>query len=124
MRVRDLRRESAQILDTLGVDRKAGLDEVSAAVEELCGKPMIVEGIRMPFGHAGAWLDTDEFNFIFYHKGVPEHHRATIVGHEIGHIIRGLNSQTPGNSIEIATLLAPTLHPQLVRRLLSRSSYS
>ncbi len=124
MRVRDLRKASTHILETLGVDQNAGLDEISTAVEEICGKPVVLQEIRMPVGHAGAWLETDDFNLVLYPKGIPGHHRATIIGHEFGHIIRALTSQAPTNSVDISALLAPTLDPQLVRRLLSRSSYS
>ncbi|WP_033345473.1 hypothetical protein [Catenuloplanes japonicus] len=124
MRVRDLRKASAQILGTLGVDPDAGHDEIIHAVEEFCGKPLLIEESRLAVGTFGAWAEHDEFNLVLYSRGVLPHHRDTIIGHEIGHVIRSHGSPGSDGGVDVSALLAPSLDPQLVRRLLSRCSYS
>lgn len=71
-------------------------------------------------GRSGLCLVTDEADYILLEPGASPSRRATIICHEVSHLLLGHEG---GSSSELAASLAPDLSPSLVARMLGRHSY-
>src|SRR5689334_9986682 len=89
------------------------------------GRPLHLHQIPASAGPGvpcGLWLATDQSDHVFHVTGATPLHRAHIVLHEIGHMLCDHVTKDAGSSPWSSALL-PHLEPELVARVLLRSSY-
>ncbi len=80
--------------------------------------PLAAEG-----GPSGAWIATDEADYIFVDQAATGLHREHIVLHELAHMIFDHRSAPPLSDVDAAALL-PALSSETVARVLGRSRYT
>ncbi|MFG2723196.1 regulator component [Streptomyces sp. NPDC048416] len=124
----ELQRRCIAMLRDLGVERSLPFDAVRARVEELRGRPLVLRELPKEAalsGVCGLWLGTDAADYIFYEARTAPLHREHIILHEIGHVLcdhrRDIAARAEGLA---AGPLPDDLQPQLVKRLMARSSYT
>ncbi|MFH9659053.1 regulator component [Streptomyces sp. NPDC017248] len=122
-----LQRRCAAILRDLGVERSLSLEAVRARVEELRGRPLMLRELpeqAAAIGACGLWLGTDDADYVFYEPRTAPLHQEHIILHEIGHVLCDHHrSVTDDGGPPAGPLLGPP-QPQLVRRLMARTSYT
>ncbi len=114
--------------------RLAGLRlPVPFALDSFCrelalrrGRPLTIA--HMPSddddgGPSGAWVATDDADFVFVDQAARALHREHIVLHELAHIILD-HSGAPALSEGDAAALLPALTSETVARVLGRSRYN
>ena len=72
---------------------------------------------------SGLWIRGDRNDYIVYEQATTPLHQTHIALHEIGHLLCGHTSVVPPPGEHLDRLFA-TVDPRLVRRALSRTSYS
>ncbi|MEU3372856.1 regulator component [Streptomyces sp. NPDC006711] len=123
----ELQRRCIAILRDLGVERSLPFDAVRARVEELRGRPLVLRELPEEAalsGVCGLWLGTDAADYIFYEARTAPLHREHIILHEIGHVLCDHRRDVAAQAGDLAGPGTGDLQPQLVRRLMARSSYS
>ena len=82
---------------------------------------LIEDDTSRSLGRSGLCLVTDKADYIFVEPATSPSRRATIICHEISHLLLGHE----GDSLAgVASDLAPDLEPGLVARMLARHSYT
>lgn len=87
------------------------------------GRPLTLIEDQTPqsLGRSGLCLMTDEADYILVEAAAGPSRRATIICHEVSHLLLGHGGDSP---LDIAEDLAPDLEPGLVARMLARHSYA
>ncbi|MEU9485120.1 hypothetical protein ACFTZK_36885 [Streptomyces decoyicus] len=101
---------------------------VEALVRELSvrrGRPIRIHtlAIGSTVNACGMWIATESCDHIFVEEKTTRFHQEHIVLHEIGHILWDHGTSEDEDHSALATLL-PDLRPDVVRRLLGRTSYT
>jgi hypothetical protein len=95
------------------------------------GKPLSVCPLPVEASASGAcglWLAAPDADYLFVDESTTPLHRDHIVLHEVGHLVAG-HGAAPGAlpgvlpAVDTRTLL-PDLSPELVRRILGRTTYT
>jgi hypothetical protein len=123
MALRRLHRDCAALLDELDIP-------VPFDVRELCRRLAVDRGRRMHLvpialpsnGPCGAWLSVNDTDYILYEERTSPLHQLHIIMHEIGHIVCR-HEATPLLDHETAMVLMPSLDPNMIARVLGRTSY-
>ena len=133
----DLRQVCETKLEQLGVPMPAPFS-ARAYCEQLAlrrRRPIKIEiAASMAEGHAcGLWIETADHDVILLDRATTPQHQDHILGHEIGHIVfdhyKNRNNGIGGTGDagdfrpDVAALL-PNLSPELIRRILGRTTYS
>nr|WP_202516026.1 MULTISPECIES: regulator component [unclassified Streptomyces] len=125
-----MRRRCTAILRDLGVQRSLSLEALRTRVEELRGRPLVLRELpeqAADTGACGLWLGTDDADYVFYEARTAPLHREHIILHEIGHVLcdhhRTVLGVAGGGDLPAGRLLTDP-QPQLVRRLMARTSYT
>lgn len=89
------------------------------------GRPLTVRGMQSPEpgDPSGAWIATDEADYVFVDEDARPLHREHIVLHELAHIIFDHGTAT-GLAAGDAAALLPSLDSAMVARVLGRSRYT
>jgi hypothetical protein len=86
------------------------------------GRPIILTAHPFPVpGPFGIWLSTSRADHIMYQEQTTPPHQVHIILHEIGHMIADHRSDAEDD--ELLRALYPSLDPEVVRRMLRRTSY-
>ncbi|MCX5386238.1 ImmA/IrrE family metallo-endopeptidase [Streptomyces sp. NBC_00083] len=123
----ELQRRCLAILRDVGVERSLPFDAVCARVEELRGRRLVLRELpeeAAQSGVCGLWLGTDTADYIFYEARTAPLHREHIVLHEIGHVLCDHRRDIAAGAGDLAGPPDGELQPQLVKRLMARSSYT
>ncbi|MFJ6727405.1 regulator component [Streptomyces sp. NPDC091281] len=123
----ELQRRCAAILRDLGVHPSLALDAIRERVEELRGRPLVLRELPEQVAVAGAcglWLGTDDADYVFYEARTAPLHREHIILHEIGHVLCDHHRGVTGHGEELTGRLLTDLTPHLVKRLMTRTSYT
>ncbi|QFU87495.1 ImmA/IrrE family metallo-endopeptidase [Amycolatopsis sp. YIM 10] len=70
----------------------------------------------------GLWVATEHTDLIFYEEATTPPHQEHIILHELGHLLFDHFAETPSVT-EQMRLLMPSLDPEVVRRVLGRTTY-
>ena len=71
----------------------------------------------------GMWVATEDADYVFFEEATSPLHRGHIVLHEFGHMLCG-HASSQLDEAELASLLLPDLDAAMVRRVLTRTSYT
>lgn len=74
-------------------------------------------------GVCGLWVAADTADFIFYEQATTRPHQVHIILHELSHLLCD-HYPTSLSAAEYTRLMLPSLDPDMVRRILARSTYS
>ncbi|MDT0446831.1 regulator component [Streptomyces johnsoniae] len=138
-----LRARCQNILNVMRVPRPYSLESIVRWMETLRGRPLVLmelPGQVARAGVCGLWLGTDDADFVFYEARTAPLHREHIILHEIAHMLvahhraphgsgGGQAEEADGHDGddglggELGALLSG-LQPHLVRRLMTRTSYT
>lgn len=124
MRGKSVRQRCHAVVRQLDVPDPFNLTEFIARLErQRARKIQLVAIPAMPGGLCGLCVPMNTSDYIFHEEGSSPLHREHIIMHELGHAI--MDHDGSGLPIEgVASLLFPTLNPDLVRRVLGRTAYS
>ena len=86
------------------------------------GRPIVLQSLVARGGPFGFWVPTPNRDYILYERETSRWHQEHIVLHEACHMLWG-HEPTPITSPELAQLLAPSVAPETVRRMLQRRAY-
>jgi hypothetical protein len=87
------------------------------------GRPIVLKPFSGVEGPYGLWVAGPSTDVIFYERGTSRLHQEHIILHEACHIICD-HYPTSVSAAAFSEFLFPDLHPEMVRRLLQRASYS
>jgi len=94
------------------------------------GRPIELMQVSVPAsGPCGLLMSTERADYILYPANTTALHRRHILLHEVGHLLCGhvgADGGADGIALDAAAgkTLMPNLSPELVRRVLGRTSYS
>lgn len=88
------------------------------------GRPLTVADMpSVHDGPTGAWIATDDADYVFVDQGARALHREHIVLHELAHMIFD-HGAAPGLGEHDAAALLPAFTSETVARVLGRSRYT
>lgn len=119
---RQVRRRCQALVDGLRLPRPFSVDALVAALGAQRGRPIRLFALPpgMVVNACGLWVATDTQDEIYVEEKTTAMHREHIMLHELGHI---LCEHESGEDVSLARFL-PDLSPELIQRLLARTSYS
>lgn len=111
-------------LADLDLPRPFDVAEFCAGIGRRRGRPLHLLGLDLPVdGPRGFCVSTKRSDYIAYEKATSPLHQEHIILHEASHLLCG-HTGNDALSREHASRLFPTLDPDLVERVLGRTSYS
>ncbi|GGU87822.1 hypothetical protein GCM10010260_21690 [Streptomyces filipinensis] len=122
-----LQRRCMAILRDLGVPRSLPFEAIRARVEELRGRPLVLQELPehvAEIGVCGLWMATDKADYVFYEARTAPLHREHIILHEIGHVLCDHHRGVTDRADDLAGPLVGDLQPHVVKRLMARTSYT
>lgn len=122
MDLKEIRHRCESWLSTLTVPAPFDLDLFVAVIAERRGRPLHLHPATVSGAPCGVWLSCDDTDHVFYDSTTSPVHRQHIVLHELGHVVADHHG-TRGKPSEWISLLMPNLDPDLVSRVLCRSTY-
>ena len=127
MNLKALRQRCERLLLDVDVPDPFDVHVFADSVSRRRGRPVRLVAKTSPLGPCGVWVALPTIDWVFYEDGTSRLHRDHIIVHELAHL---LAAHEPTDQLEpglLAGLLAgllPDLDPSMVKRVLSRSSYS
>lgn len=118
-----LRRRCEARLSELALPSPFDARALCASVAESRGRPIHLMPMSGGLGVCGLWVATDSSDLIFYEGTTTPPHQEHIILHELSHLLCDhypVPLADPGQ----ARLLLPDLDPEVVRRVLGRTTYS
>lgn len=123
MNRRRLRARCQAQLAALKLPRPFDINQLCAEVGHRRGRPIaLVPIVLPPRAPCGILAATEDCDYIFIQARTSAFHRAVIALHEIAHLLFG-HAADAVMSDGTSRLLAPSLDPALVRRMLGRTHY-
>jgi hypothetical protein len=123
MRDRELRRRCQRIVDDLDIPDPSSVRELVRLLGQRRGRPIHLVPLRLPAdAPCGVWVSTRDFDVIFYEADTSPLHQEHIICHELGHLL--CDHGAPTIDDHVSRLLLPDLDPELVQRVLGRTSYT
>ncbi|MCW7944009.1 regulator component [Streptomyces hygroscopicus] len=122
-----LQRRCQKILDELNVPQTNSFALIRDWVEEWRGRPLILKELPEQIAMAGAcglWLSTDEADYVFYEARTARLHTEHIILHELGHMLCDHHGAEDPTQADPLNGLLSGLQPQLIKRLMARTSYT
>ncbi|MFF4013135.1 hypothetical protein [Streptomyces sp. NPDC001717] len=119
---RELRRRCKRELRSLGVQPPLNVRVLCRLLGERRNRPIQLVPYRLPAsGPYGLWIATDTTDYIFHQQETSKAHQDHIILHEIGHILA--DHQSGGLDDALLCAITPNISPDMVKRLLGRTSY-
>ncbi|MGW4489103.1 hypothetical protein ACWEOE_35365 [Amycolatopsis sp. NPDC004368] len=129
-RRRELWRRCRRLADAPALPEPFDADEFVAGIAAGRGRPIELMPVNVPSdGPCGLLMSTARADYILYPTNTTALHRRHILLHEVGHLLCGhvgSDAGAEGAAIDVAVsrALMPNLSPELVRRVLGRTTYS
>jgi hypothetical protein len=131
---RELRRRCRRLLRELDIQPPLDVPELCRRVGDRRGKPIVPVAHPIPVpGPFGAWIATEQADYLLYQQETSPAHQDHIVLHELGHLLAGHPSDEgddallaglyPGIDPDALREHYPDLGPDAVRRALRRTAY-
>ncbi|MFE0025716.1 hypothetical protein [Amycolatopsis sp. NPDC059021] len=128
---KQLWRRCRRLAETLTLPEPFDAERFVAAIADRRGRPIELMPVNAPSGGpCGLLMSTERADYILYPTNTTALHRRHILLHEVGHLLCGhVGSAAPGAvgaAIDAAAsrALMPNLSPELVRRVLGRTTYT
>lgn len=123
MNLKALRQRCERLLLDIEVPDPFDVHVFADSVSRRRGRPVRLLAKTSPLGPCGIWLALPTVDWVFYEDGTSRLHRDHIIVHELAHLLAA-HEPTTQLAPELLAGLLPDLDPSMVRRVLSRSSYS
>jgi hypothetical protein len=129
---RSLWRRARQVADGVSLPEPFDAEDFVAGLAVERGRPIELMPVSAPEGApCGLLMSTERADYILYPTNTTALHRRHILLHEVGHLVWGhggaaADAGADGVAIDAAAgrQLMPNLSPELVRRVLGRTTYS
>lgn len=118
-----VQRRCEDALRGLELPRPFSIDKLCDLVSERRGRPLRLIPKATDAGPCGLWLAFDDVDCVFYEPGTSELHRDHIIAHELGHLLCEHEKAQIGDE-GLLRALFPHLSPDLVSRVMGRTTYS
>jgi hypothetical protein len=120
---RALRRRCRILLRQLDIRPPLDVSQMCVRLGALRGRPICLMAHPMPAqGPFGAWLSLPDTDYIVYQEYTSRPHQMHIILHELGHLIADHRSDEQDD--DVLKTLYPDIDPDVLRRVLYRSSYA
>lgn len=129
-RRKELWRRCRSLADGVALPEPFDAESFVAELAAGRGRPIELMQVSVPSsGPCGLLMSTERADYILYPTNTTALHRRHILLHEVGHLLCGhvgANAAADGIALDAAAskALMPNLAPELVRRVLGRTSYS
>ncbi|WP_410659755.1 hypothetical protein [Amycolatopsis sp. lyj-112] len=127
---KELWRRCRSLADGVTLPEPFDADAFIAELAAERGRPIELMQVSVPSnGPCGLLMSTERADYILYPTNTTALHRRHILLHEVGHLLCGhVGSDAGADGIALdaaaSKALMPNLSPELVRRVLGRTSYS
>lgn len=122
MELKAVRRRCETRLSALAVPVPFDLDRFSAAIAEQRGRPLYLHPATVDGAPCGVWISSGDADHVFFDGTTSPVHRQHIVLHELGHVVAAHEGTgSPGDWVR---RLLPNLDPNVVAKVLCRTTYS
>ncbi len=127
---RSLWQRAREVADAVSLPEPFDAGAFVAALAAERGRPIELMPVSAPEGApCGLLMSTERADYILYPTNTTALHRRHILLHEVGHLLCGhvgSDGGADGVAIDAAAgrQLMPNLSPELVRRVLGRTTYS
>lgn len=126
---RALWKRAREVADTVDLPEPFDAEAFVASLAAGRGRPIELMPVSAPEGApCGLLMSTERADYILYPTTTTALHRQHILLHEVGHLLcghTGADAGADGVAIDAAgRQLMPNLSPELVRRVLGRTTYS
>jgi hypothetical protein len=119
---RQLRRRCRALLQQLDIRPPLDVPQLCARLGEHRGRPIYLQPAPIPLpGPFGIWLSLASSDVIVYQEETSRTHQKHIILHELAHLVAGHSSDEDDDGLLRA--MFPTIDPEMVRRMLRRTSY-
>jgi hypothetical protein len=117
-------RTCGRLVEGLDVPPEAtSVRDLVPVIERMYGRTiMLVPADTGPDAPCGIWLKTAAEDYIFYDPTTVPRHQDHIIGHELGHILRGHHKAD--TSVPVPPRLLKSVDPAMVRMVLGRTRYT
>jgi hypothetical protein len=100
------------------------IDELIARLAETRGRRIELVPWAFPAdGPSGLWMPSRRADYIFFADAATPSRREQIIGHELGHLLLDHTPALGAAPDELIRFLAPSVSPELARRVLARTGY-
>lgn len=125
MTTRQVRKRCQALVSALDLPSPFSVEALVRELSARRGRPIRIHTLTIgsAVDACGLWIATASCDHIFVEEKTTRFHQEHIVLHEIGHILWDHGSGEGENHSALATLL-PDLRPDVVSRLLARTSYT
>jgi hypothetical protein len=120
---RRLRRRCEARLRDLPLPRPFGARALGEVVAVRRNRPLRILPMTGQSGVLGLWLATDDADLVFFEQATTPPHQEHIILHELCHLLCD-HYASPLPVADFAQALLPGLDPEMVRRVLQRTSYT
>ncbi|SFW91515.1 hypothetical protein [Amycolatopsis australiensis] len=126
---RALWKRAREVADSVTLPEPFDAEAFVAGLARQRGRPIELMPVRAPEGApCGLLMSTERADYILYPADTTALHRRHILLHEVGHLLCG-HAGTVGGADGVAIdaagrQLMPNLSPELVRRVLGRTTYT
>ena len=127
---RALWQRAREVADAVNLPEPFDAEAFVAGLAAQRGRPIELMPVSAPDGApCGLLMSTERADYILYPTNTTALHRRHILLHEVGHLVcghTGPDSGPDGVAIDAAAgrQLMPNLSPELVRRVLGRTTYT
>lgn len=127
---RELWRRAREVADAVRLPEPFDAEAFVAHLAAERGRPIELMPVSAPEGApCGLLMSTERADYILYPTNTTALHRRHILLHEVGHLLcghTGSDAGADGVAIDAAAgrQLMPNLSPELVRRVLGRTTYT
>lgn len=127
---RALWRRAREVADAVSLPEPFDAEAFVAGLAAVRGRPIELMPVSAPEGApCGLLMSTERADYILYPTNTTALHRRHILLHEVGHLLcghTGSGAGADGAAIDAAAgrQLMPNLSPELVRRVLGRTTYT
>jgi hypothetical protein len=127
---RTLWKRAREVADAVSLPEPFDAEAFVAGLAAERGRPIELMPVSAPEGApCGLLMSTERADYILYPANTTALHRRHILLHEVGHLLcghTGSDAGADGVAIDAAAgrQLMPSLSPELVRRVLGRTTYT
>jgi hypothetical protein len=108
------------------VPANGAIDDLVAAVGQERGRPLSLLAAELgPMAPTGMWVATDHADYIVYPADASSAERAAVICHELAHMLLGHQPEAQMDRVsQMARTVAPSIDPDVARRILQRHGYA
>jgi hypothetical protein len=123
MSLRSIRKQCESALEGVAVPNPFDINDFCAVISTKRQRALhlVPKGTRL--GPCGIWLALPDVDYVFYESETSQLHREHIILHELGHLL----CEHQPNAVmdaEVVAKLFPHLNPDVVHRVLGRTTYT